>query len=231
MRRGTSDTLSSKLRSTQTISVRGRSQSHKGSGWSKTQRKKSQHNWKTAQPKLEKHVKTRHRSTEPRQLWTVYQDLQIGLYALAIAASEPLGTAMTSDMCAGQSRRRAHCLSGARECSMISTFVKCFSLRTSSHACRVVCHSTYPLCFGSSLDQGDCFRPIGVSKRQELAHKSTCALVFFVQKLRFLCLASSFRSSVALVQACFLRLLSRRSLVTRPLPVLNWHPAESIVSA
>ena len=34
----------------------------------------------------------------------------------------------------------------------------------SSHACRVDCHSRYPLCSLSSLDQGDCSPPFGVSE-------------------------------------------------------------------
>ena len=65
---------------------------------------------------------------------------------------------------------------------MISTIVKPLSAQSvllckpSSHARRVVCHSRYSFCSGSSLDQGNCFAS-QTSELQELAHKCPCSIV------------------------------------------------------
>ena len=63
---------------------------------------------------------------------------------------------------------------GQHDCQA-SVGSKCFALQFSSHACRVVCHSRYPLCALAPLLINETV--FLLSERQDLAHKSACPSV------------------------------------------------------
>ena len=99
--------------------------------------------------------------------------------------------------------------------------LKCFALQISSHACRVVCHSRYSLCFGSSLAQGPSFSCRSFDRHSSGRSSLTSVRVppWIVRSLKLLIWTSSFRFSVAWVRAYLSGLLFRWSFVTCALPV------------
>ena len=114
---------------------------------------------------------------------------------------------------------------------------KCFASQTSSHACRVFCHSRYSLCHGSSIDQGDGFllsEYVSTGIRAASARSQVCMSHLGVSRAPSLTLwikSGRFRFSVDWARAFLSRSLSRRAFGVCVLPVLNHRLFKSSVCA